>query len=136
MVLQSFDQDIINLIPDDITMASPLDLSQYQIQTWQLVYYDQHHKNEGLRMEVTFKRRLASELLTTYLPSFFLLGICYATTYFKKFYFEAAVTVNLTAMLVSTTLFIRKVFDKQGEILLIFTSSVLWTSFHLFHICV
>ena len=117
MVLQSFEQDIINLIPDDITMASPLDLSQYQIQTWQLVYYDQHNKNEGLRMEVTFKRRLASELLTTYLPSFFLLGICYATTYFKKFYFEAAVTVNLTAMLVSTTLFIRKVFDKQGEIL-------------------
>ena len=58
-------------------------------------------------MEVKLKRRLINELLTTYLPSFLLLGICYATTHFKSFYFEAAVTVNLTVMLVSTTLFIR-----------------------------
>ena len=60
-------------------------------------------------MEITFKRRLTNELLTTYLPSFFLLGICYATTHFKRFYFEAAVTVNLTVMLVATTLFVRYV---------------------------
>ena len=58
-------------------------------------------------MEVTYKRILTNELLTTYLPSFFLLGICYSTTFFKQFYFEAAVTVNLTVMLVATTLFIR-----------------------------
>ena len=58
-------------------------------------------------MEITFQRRLLNELLTTYLPSFLLLGICYATTFFKDFYFEAAVTVNLTVMLVATTLFIR-----------------------------
>ena len=58
-------------------------------------------------MEITFKRRLTNELLTTFLPSFFLLGICYATIHFKSFYFEAAVTVNLTVMLVATTLFIR-----------------------------
>ena len=58
-------------------------------------------------MEITFKRRITNELLTTYLPTFFLLGISYATTQFKSFYFEAAVTVNLTVMLVSTTLFVR-----------------------------
>ena len=62
-------------------------------------------------MEVTFQRKLQNELMTTYLPSFFLLGICYATIFFKKFYFEAAVTVNLTVMLVATTLFIS-VMDK------------------------
>ena len=60
-------------------------------------------------MEIVFKRRLTNELMTTYLPSFFLLGICYATTHFKVFYFEANVTVNLTVMLVNTTLFIRSV---------------------------
>ena len=63
--------------------------------------------NEGLRMEIVFKRRLTNELLTTYLPSLLLLGITYATTFFKSFYFEAALTVNLTVMLVLTTLFIR-----------------------------
>ena len=58
-------------------------------------------------MEIRFKRRLTNELLTTFLPSFFLIGISYATTLFKRFYFEAAVTVNLTVMLVTTTLFVR-----------------------------
>ena len=65
-------------------------------------------------MEIKLKRRLVNELLTTYLPSFLLLGICYATTHFKSFYFEAAVTVNLTVMLVSTTLFIRSIFSYYG----------------------
>ena len=58
-------------------------------------------------MEIVFKRRLVNELLTTYLPSILLLLISYATTFFKPFYFEAAVTVNLTVMLVTTTLFVR-----------------------------
>ena len=60
-------------------------------------------------MEIVFKRRPTNELLTTYLPSLLLLCITYATTFFKSFYFEAALTVNLTVMLVITTLFIRQV---------------------------
>ena len=62
---------------------------------------------DGIQMEIVFKRRLTNELLTTYLPTFLLLGITYSTTFFKPFFFEAALTVNLTAMLVITTLFIR-----------------------------
>ena len=58
-------------------------------------------------MEIVFKRRLTNELLTTCLPSFLLLLMSYATTFFKPFYFEAAVTVNLSILLVTTTLFIR-----------------------------
>ena len=58
-------------------------------------------------MEIVFKRRLTNELLTTYLPTFLLLLMSYATTFFKSFYFEAAVTVNLSILLVTTTLFIR-----------------------------
>ena len=58
-------------------------------------------------MEISFQRRLTNELLTTFVPSFFLLGISFSTNYFKAFYFEANVTVNLTVMLVATTLFIR-----------------------------
>jgi hypothetical protein len=45
-------------------------------------------------------------MLTTYLPSILLMLITYATTFFKPFFFEAALTVNLTNMLVMTTLFI------------------------------
>ena len=59
-------------------------------------------------MEIVFKRRLTNELLTTYLPSFLLLLLSYATTFFKPIYFEAAVTVNLSILLVITTLFVRR----------------------------
>ena len=41
MVLMDFDQETINLIPDVIQMTSPLELSQYMIKSWQLVYYDE-----------------------------------------------------------------------------------------------
>ena len=63
--------------------------------------------SDGLKTEIVFKRRLTNELLTTYLPSFLLLLMSYATTFFKPFYFEAAVTVNLSLLLVITTLFVR-----------------------------
>ena len=46
-----------------------------------------------------------SEMMTTYLPSILLLMITFATTFFKPVYFEAALTVNLTNMLVMTTIF-------------------------------
>ena len=107
MVLKDFDQQTTFLVPDLLAMKSPLELAEYEITEWKLVYYNEDRKDEGLKMEVTLRRILANELLTTYLPSFFLIGICYSTTFYKQFYFEAAVTVNLTVMLVATTLFIR-----------------------------
>ena len=76
-------------------------------QSWTLEYLDPDLVSDGLKMEIVFKRRIMNELLTTYLPSVLLLLISYATTYFKPFYFEAAVTVNLSVMLVTTNLFIR-----------------------------
>ena len=80
-------------------------------------------------MEITFKRRLTNELMTTYLPTFFLLGICYATTHFDSFYFEASVTVNLTVMLVATTLFIR--FVCKGNKILHYNKVKKWVYFSL-----
>ena len=71
--------------------------------------------SNGLKMEIVFKRRLTNELLTTYLPSFLLLLMSYATTFFKPFYFEAAVTVNLSILLVTTTLFIRFIYHIQNK---------------------
>ena len=57
-------------------------------------------------MTVVLKRRILNELLTTYLPSLLILTIVYATNFFKDFFFEAVVMVNLTSLLVLTTLFI------------------------------
>ena len=60
----------------------------------------------GLKIELVFKRRIVNDILTTFLPTFLILAIVYATNFFKPFFFEAVVTVNLTALLVLTTLFI------------------------------
>ena len=59
-------------------------------------------------MVVVMKRKITSEMMTTYFPTLLLITITFATTFFKPFFFEAALSVNLTTMLVMTTIFISK----------------------------
>ena len=59
-------------------------------------------------MVVVMKRKITSEMMTTFFPSLLLTAITFATTFFKPFFFEAALSVNLTTMLVMTTIFISK----------------------------
>ena len=47
-------------------------------------------------------------MMTTYFPSMLLFMITFATTFFKSYFFEAALSVNLTTMLVMTTIFFSK----------------------------
>merc|ERR1711899_195759 len=61
-----------------------------------------------LKMIMVLKRKVTSELMTTYFPTLLLTAITFATTFFKPFFFEAALSVNLTTMLVMTTIFISK----------------------------
>jgi len=59
-------------------------------------------------MTMVLKRKITSELMTTYFPTLLLTAITFATTFFKPFFFEAALSVNLTTMLVMTTIFMSK----------------------------
>ena len=59
-------------------------------------------------MVLVLKINILSELMTTYFPTFPLTAITFATTFFKPFFFEAGLSVNLTTMLVMTTIFISK----------------------------
>ena len=56
-------------------------------------------------MTIVLRRKIMNEMMTTYLPSVLLILITYATTFFKPYFFEAALSVNLTTMLVMTTIF-------------------------------
>ena len=60
----------------------------------------------GIHMKLTLKRRINNAILTIYLPTILILIIVFTTNFFKDFFFEAVVTVNLTSLLVLTTLFI------------------------------
>merc|ERR1712055_1048747 len=55
------------------------------------------------------KRKVATELLTTYLPTILLLLITFVTTFFNKDLFGDVIAVNLTIMLVMTTIFTSKI---------------------------
>ena len=66
-------------------------------------------RKEQVHMVISLKRKIQTEILTTYLPTLLLLAISYATIYFKPVYFEASLTVNLTIMLVMTTIFTSKI---------------------------
>ena len=60
-------------------------------------------------MALKMKRKVATELLTTYLPTILLLLITFVTIFFDKDLFGDAIAVNLTIMLVMTTIFTSKI---------------------------
>ena len=107
MAVSVMEKKTVTLRPEQMVLKSKTELTQYLMTKWSL----ESDLKGGVRMVVIFKRRITNELLTTYLPSLLLILTTYATTFFKPFYFEAAVTVNLTTMLVMTTVF-TSVMDK------------------------
>ena len=60
-------------------------------------------------MAIKLKRKVVTELVTTYFPTILLLLITYATIFFDKDLFGDAIAVNLTIMLVMTTIFTSKI---------------------------
>ena len=59
------------------------------------------------KINIFLGRRLLPIIMTTYIPTILLSIISHATNYFKPFFFEAQVTVNLTSLLVMVTLFVN-----------------------------
>ena len=106
MEVDSVDQETVSLLSENFTMMQPQDMTLFTITKSALE--NATFPQTGIRMKITMKRKIMSEMMTTYFPSFLLMMITYATTFFKPFFFEAALSVNLTTMLVMTTIFISK----------------------------
>ena len=98
------DRKSVALLPSHLTMYQSQDMVLFTITNYDLL----KNPGEGIRLAITLKRKIMSEMMTTYFPSLLLMMITYATTFFKPFFFEAALSVNLTTMLVMTTIFISK----------------------------
>ena len=56
------------------------------------------------------QRRLLSLILTTFLPTILMNIIGHMSNYYREDFFEGLMAMNVTVMLVLTTLFLRKVF--------------------------
>ena len=105
-MVKSGDSSSVLLLPLNVTMKQSPDMTLFTVTKYVLVFAN--GPEEGIRMTITLKRKIMSEMMTTYFPSLLLMMITYATTFFKPFFFEAALSVNLTTMLVMTTIFISK----------------------------
>ena len=106
MVLGRTDANRLLLLADELLVEQEDDMNLFFITDHHL--FNVSHPKQGVNMDIKFKRKIMSEMMTTYLPSLLLMMITFATTFFKPFFFEAALSVNLTTMLVMTTIFISK----------------------------
>ena len=82
------------------------DLTMFTIRNLTLANED---NSNMVYMAIVLKRKVATELLTTYLPTILLLLITFVTIFFDKDLFGDAIAVNLTIMLVMTTIFTSKI---------------------------
>ena len=95
MELLLSDQGFINLIAGDLNILMELDMMQYTITKWELKQED----STKIVLTITMGRKILSQILTVYLPTILIIIVVYSTNFLKKFFFEAIVSVNLTAML-------------------------------------
>ena len=108
MAMGSLDTTAVDLVPSQMVMSQRLNMILFRIVDWDLGKATFGHGKNGVRMKIEMKRKITSEMMTTYFPTLLLTMITFATTFFKPFFFEAALSVNLTTMLVMTTIFISK----------------------------
>ena len=134
MVMGRLDLKTVTLIPDQLLMKENVDMTLFTITDWSFVYRNDIGPDAGIIMKIVLKRKITNELMTTYLPSILLILITFATTFFKPIYFEAALSVNLTTMLVLTTIFIgvmeelpTTAYTKMVDVWLIFCQLIAFT---------
>ena len=108
MVVGSLDLKTVSLRYGVLVLKQQKDMTLFQITHQELYYKNASNTEQGLQMLIRLKRKIMSEMMTTYFPSILLMLITFATTIFKDEYFEASLSVNLTTMLVMTTIFISK----------------------------
>ena len=106
MSVKTGDIKSVTLLPLNVTVQQSLDMVLFTITHY--VLRNASYPGEGICMTIKMKRKIMSEMMTTYFPSLLLMMITFATTFFKPFFFEAALSVNLTTMLMMTTISIGK----------------------------
>ena len=102
-VLDASAAAFVKLVNGSLDYWGPVELAQYFVRSRMMQEYTFRDRN-GVRVMVVFGRRLLSNILTVYVPTVLLNTMGHITVYFKPFFFEAIITVNLTVMLVLTTM--------------------------------
>ena len=86
MAMGSLDITTVTLVPDQMIMTQRVDMPIFRVTEWKLGNKNFRRGKKGLRMVVVMKRKIISEMMTTYFPSLLLIAITFATTFFKPFF--------------------------------------------------
>lgn len=90
-----------DLLPGILSFSGKRELTQYFVSEY-MIRKGNILRKKAVVISVTFGRRLLGIFLTIFFPTILLNVIGYATNFFKDFFFEAVITVNLTSMLGKT----------------------------------
>ena len=96
-------KDKVRLLPNIFLYPGSRDLTQFTIKRLDMV---RKEEDGSVVVEIVIQRRLLSICLTTFVPTLILNIIGHMSNYFKEFFFEGLMSLNVTVMLVLTTLFI------------------------------
>ena len=96
----------VSLLAHDLEYSGPLELTQYFIKKKVFSNQIDNKGAEILHVDIYLGRRLLSIILTIFAPTVILNIVGHSSNYFKEFFFEAVISLNVTVMLVLTTMFI------------------------------
>ena len=106
MVLDGVLDSYADLVVGEVLFTGQKELTQYYVRMF-VMNKSIIMGKVGIVVSVTLGRRLLGTFLTIFFPTILLNLIGHITNFFKPFFFEAVITVNLTSMLVLTTMFIN-----------------------------
>ena len=95
--------DFVQFVAENFKYEGPPDLTEYSVKKIDMKVVDENL----LRVEIMIQRRLLSLVLTAFVPTIILNIIGHMSNYFKEFFFEGLMSLNVTVMLVLTTMFLR-----------------------------
>ena len=102
LILKGNRGKFVQMMLDEMNYLGPIDLAQYFVKETKITEYEVPPNIAAVKVDIVFGRRLLAAMLTTYLPTILICLVAFSTNYFKPFFFEALVTVNLTSLLVLT----------------------------------
>lgn len=104
--LKDVPKDFVSLrqVAEGIVFLGPKDLREYRIKEVEMFTNDRDNYS-GKAIRISFENLSGFYVSTTYLPTFFMVAICYSTLYYNIDDFNDRIMVSLTALLVLATLF-------------------------------
>ena len=108
MVLSVTDDlnDFITIESNGFSYLGPVELTQYFVRNTEVATHILQNSQQAVTCKITLGRRLLGTILTVFFPTVIMNIVGHIANYFKPFFFEAVISINLTVMLVLMTMFI------------------------------